>query len=153
MKSNRKSYFLFWNNVYNWKNNCNNSDILVRWNNSIWAELFGHSALQTALAASPMSQKLVATHRIGVHRKAVPRTHLQRPKSWSAKTNNVYNRKNNAYNSTGTLPQVAFYSVYVPFGQCRWAGILHRHCRVIPPCLGQELLSARCHFPDASTLS
>ncbi len=76
-------------------------------------------ALQTVLAASPMSHKLVATHRIGVHRKAVPRTHLQRPQSWSAKTNNAYNRKNNAYNSTGTLPHAAFFSVCVPSGQCR----------------------------------
>ena len=60
-------------------------------------------ALQTALAASPMSHKLVAIHRIGVHRKAVPRTQLQRRQSWSAKTINAYNRKINAYDSTGTL--------------------------------------------------
>ena len=106
-------------------------------------------ALQTALAASPMCHKLVATHRISVHRKAVPRTHLQRPQSWSAKTNNAYNRKHNVYNSTWTLPQAAFHSVCLPSSRSSWAGILHRHFSVIPPCLGQELLSAPSHFPGA----
>ena len=72
------------------------------------------SALQTALAASMMFHKLVITHTIGVHREAVHRTNLQRPQSWSAKTNNAYNRKNNAYNSTRKLPQAAFHSVCLP---------------------------------------
>ena len=40
MNSNPKSDFLFWNNAYNWKNNCNNGDIMQ--NNSIYAEQFGH---------------------------------------------------------------------------------------------------------------
>ena len=76
-------------------------------------------AVQTALAASQMSHKLVATHINSVHRKAVPRMHLQQQQSWRAKTNNAYNRKNNAYNSTRTLPQAAFHSVCVPSCQCR----------------------------------
>ena len=61
------------------------------------------------------------------HLNAVHRTYLQGLQSCSVKTNNAYNRNNNAHNSTGTLHQAAFHSVCAPSSRCRWAGILHRH--------------------------
>ena len=114
-----KCDFWLWNNAYNWNNNCNNSDIIA-----IIVTVWAHS---TAMAAPPMFHNLGFTHRIGVPRNAVHRTYLQGPQSCSAKTNNAYNRNNNAYNSTGTLHQAAFHSVCAPSSRCSWAGILLRH--------------------------
>ena len=149
MKSNRKSDFLFWNNAYNWKNNCNNSDKMQ--NNSIWAELFGHFRQHRQLPQCPISS-LQPTEAVYMEMQCLARTYTDRNHDQPNQIMRII-EINNAYNSTGTLPQAAFHSVCVPSGQCRWAGILHRPCQVIPPCLGQELLSAPCHFPDASTLS
>ena len=111
MNSNPKCDFWLWNNAYNWNNNCNNIDMIA-----IIVTVWAHS---TAIAAPPMIHKLVFTHRMGVHLNAVHRTYLQGLQSCSAKTNNAYNRNNNAYNSTGTLHQAAFHSV-CPLWQHIW---------------------------------
>ena len=75
MKSNRKSYFLFWNNAYNWKNNCNNSDIMQ--NNSIWAELFGHFRQHWQLPQCPISS-LQHTEAVYIEMQCLARTYSDR---------------------------------------------------------------------------